>query len=172
MFLTVQLFIFSISDYLTRIGFFPPTFCQNCKHTGMCNPSMTKDAKKDFSWFSWTLIFPRYKIICLGPEGSPMSFIMADIYVCYKFLYIYIYICLFFSLCTPYAVHLMYCARGGGNIIWHLSAEVETPTNFCPSRFSQVCSDLHFLQIANLDTHTCPDFLKCVQILFFSKTQI
>ena len=32
------------------------------------------------------------------------------------------------------------------------SSEVETPNNFCPSIFSQMCSDLHFLQIANLDT--------------------
>ena len=30
------------------------------------------------------------------------------------------------------------------------------------SIFSEVCLDLHFLQIANHDTHTCPDFLKCV----------
>ena len=42
--------------------------------------------------------------------------------------------------------------------------DVETPNNFCLSRFSQVCSDLHFLQIANLDTHTCSDFLKFVYI--------
>ena len=34
--------------------------------------------------------------------------------------------------------------------------------NFCPSRFSQVCSDLHFLQIVNLDTHIGSEFLKCV----------
>ena len=30
----------------------------------------------------------------------------------------------------------------------------ENPQHFCPSRFSQVCPDFHFLQIANLDTHT------------------
>ena len=32
------------------------------------------------------------------------------------------------------------------------------------SRISQVCLHFHFLQNANLDTHTCPNFLKCVQI--------
>ena len=87
--------------------------------------------------------------------------------------------------------------------------EVEIPNSFCLSKFSQVCSDFtfssnrksrhtylsrfsqvcpdfHFLQIANLDTHTCPNFLKCVicdrkvvqifssvfKIRFSSKTQI
>ena len=29
-------------------------------------------------------------------------------------------------------------------------AEMETPDDFCPSRFSQVCLDFHFLQNANL----------------------
>ena len=47
-------------------------------------------------------------------------------------------------------------------------AEVETPNNFCPSIFSQMCSDLYFLQIANLDTHTCQDFLKCMSTFSFS----
>ena len=31
---------------------------------------------------------------------------------------------------------------------------METPISFCPSRFSQVCPDLHSLQIANLDKHS------------------
>ena len=30
----------------------------------------------------------------------------------------------------------------------------ETPNNFSPSSFSQMCLDFHFLQIANLDTHS------------------
>ena len=49
--------------------------------------------------------------------------------------------------------------------------KVETPNNFCPSRFSKVCSDLNFLQIANLETHTCQDFLKYVYIFTSFKTQ-
>ena len=36
--------------------------------------------------------------------------------------------------------------------------EPETPNNFCPSRFSQVRPEFHFLQIANIDTALCPDF--------------
>ena len=52
------------------------------------------------------------------------------------------------------------CTAFGGQF----DPEVETPNNFCPSIFSQVFSDLHFLQIANLDTQTCPDSLKCVRI--------
>ena len=35
--------------------------------------------------------------------------------------------------------------------------ELETLNNFCPSRFSQVCPDFHFLQKANL-------YRKCVEI--------
>ena len=32
-----------------------------------------------------------------------------------------------------------------------LRTEAETPNNFCPSRFSQVCPEFTFLQNANLD---------------------
>ena len=46
------------------------------------------------------------------------------------------------------------------------------PIFFVPSKFSQACSDLYFLQIAILDTHTCPDSLKCVYIFIFFKIQI
>ena len=44
-------------------------------------------------------------------------------------------------------VHLVHLALG---------PEWETLNNFCPSKFSQVCSDFHFLQIANLDAQRCP----------------
>ena len=40
--------------------------------------------------------------------------------------------------------------------ITKLFPETETLNNFCPSRFSQVCSDFHFIQIANIDTHIYP----------------
>ena len=33
------------------------------------------------------------------------------------------------------------------------SSETETLNNFCPSRFSEVCPDFYFLQIANLERH-------------------
>ena len=40
--------------------------------------------------------------------------------------------------------------------------EVETPNNFCPSRFLQVCSDFHFLQtqictenVSEFSLHLC-----------------
>ena len=41
-----------------------------------------------------------------------------------------------------------------------------------PEVFSQANTDLYFLQIANIDTHTCLDFLKCDQICVFDDNRI
>ena len=46
------------------------------------------------------------------------------------------------------------------------ASEVKTTNDFCPSRFSKVCSDLHFIQIAFLDTHT--DLCRFSQVFLHS----
>ena len=44
--------------------------------------------------------------------------------------------------------------------------ETETPNNFCPSKFSRVCPDFHFLQIANLGTHVYRISQVCLDLRF------
>ena len=60
-------------------------------------------------------------------------------------------VCLFVYLSRP-QVNLVLTNSPYNNFM--LAPKVETPNNFCPSRFSEVCSDLHFLQSANLARHT------------------